>query len=109
MVAWWLRQLAPTAEALVRSHKGAKCLPTSCHKIGICKQWGGRNMRLCADNCVAGLLVGCCSWVVNQDDVCIEVCWISTICNGGPGSGPLEQKPDSQGASMEAEWATSHG
>ena len=27
----------------------------------------------------------------------------------GPGCGHLEQKPDSQGASMEAGWATSHG
>ena len=27
----------------------------------------------------------------------------------GPGCGHLEQKPDDQGASMEAGWATSHG
>ena len=40
---------------------------------------------------------------------CIEVCWRSTGCEGGPGCGQLEQKPDGQGASMEPEWATSHG
>ena len=34
-----------------------------------------------AGNCVACLLVGCCGWVVNQDGVCIEVCW-GTACNG---------------------------
>ena len=62
-----------------------------------------------ADNCVASLLVGCCDWVVNQDGVCIEVCWGSAVCEGRPGCGQLEQKPDGQGASMEAEWATSHG
>ena len=44
-------------------------------------------MRLCVDNCVAGLLVGCCSWVVNQYGVCIEVCSRSTICEGGAGCG----------------------
>ena len=66
-------------------------------------------MRLCADNCVADLLVSCCSWVVNQGGVCIEVCWRSAICEGGPVCGQLEQKSDGQGASMEAERATSHG
>ena len=66
-------------------------------------------MRLFVGNCVAGLLVGCCGWVVNQCGVCIEVCSGSAICEGGPGSGQLEQKPDGQGASMEAGWATSHG
>ena len=53
--------------------------------------------------------MGCCGWVVNQDGVCIEVCWGFAVCEGGPGCGQLEQKPDGQGASMEAEWATSHG
>ena len=41
--------------------------------------------------------------------VCIEVCWKSAICEGAPGCGQLEQKSDGQGASMEAEWATSRG
>ena len=87
----------------------SKTLPTSCHEIGVCKPRDGRDMRLCADKCVAGLLVGSCGWVVNQDGVRIEVCWRSAGCEGGPGCGQLEQKPDGQGASMEAEWATSHG
>ena len=77
--------------------------------MGVCKQWDGRDVRLCADNCVAGLLVACFGWVVNQDCVCIEVCWRSAICEGEPEFGQLEQRPDGQGASMEAEWATSHG
>ena len=63
-------------------------------------------MRLCADSCGACLLVGCCGWVVNEDGVCIEVCWRS---EGGPGCGQLEQEPDGQGASMVAGWATTHG
>ena len=108
-MAWGLRQQASTAETLVRSHHGANCLITSCHEIGLFNQRGGRDMRLCADNCVTGFLVGCCSWVVKQDGVCIEVCWRLAICKGGPGCGQLEQKPGSQGASMEAEWATFHG
>ena len=66
-------------------------------------------MRLCADNCVAGLLVGCCGWLVNKDGVCIEACWRSAGCEGGPACGQLEQKLDGHGASMEAERATSHG
>ena len=66
-------------------------------------------MRLCADKCVAGLLVGRCGWVVNQDDVCIDVCWRPAMSEGGHGCGQLGQKLDGQGASMEAEWATSHG
>ena len=41
--------------------------PTSCHEIDVCKPRDGRDMRLCADNCVAGLLVGCCGWLVNED------------------------------------------
>ena len=97
-------------------HRGPGSIPqrremflTSCHEIGVCKQRDGQDMRLCADNCVAGLLVGCCSWVVNQDGVCIEMCWRSAICERVPGCGQLEQKPDGQGASMEAEWAISHG
>ena len=82
---------------------------TSCHEIGVCRQRDGLDMRLRADDCAAGLLVGCCRWVVNQDGVCIKVCWRSAICEGGPGCGQLEWKPDGQGASMEAEWTTSHG
>ena len=66
-------------------------------------------MRLCADNCGAGLLVDCYGWVVNQDGVCVEVCWRSAQCEGGPGCGQLEQELNGQGASMEAGWATSHG
>ena len=66
-------------------------------------------MRLCADSYVAGLLVGCCCWVVKLDGVCIKACWILAIRERGPGSGQPEQEPDGQGASMEAEWATSHG
>ena len=88
--------------------KGARSLLPCCHEAGVCKEWERRDMRLCADNCVASLLVGCCGWVVNQDGVCIEFCWRSTISEGEPGCGQLEQKPDGQGASMEAEWATSH-
>ena len=64
--------------------------PTSCHEIGVCKPRDGWDMRLCADNCVAGLLVGCCGWVVNKDGVCIEVCWRSAGCEGGPACGQLE-------------------
>ena len=81
---------------------------TSCHEIDICRQRDGWDMKLCEDNCVTGLLMGCCSRVVNQDGVGIEVCSRSAICEGGPGCDQLEQKPDSQGASMEAEWAISH-
>ena len=58
---------------------------------------------------VVDLLAGCCGWVVNEDGVCIEVCWKLAVCEKGPGCGHLEQKPDGQGASMEAGWATSHG
>ena len=83
--------------------------PSSCHEIGVCKLRDGWDMRLCGDNCVAGLLVGCCGWVVNQDGVCIEVGSRSAVCEGRPGCGQLEKKPDGQEASMEAEWATSHG
>ena len=90
-------------------YAGSEMFLASCHEIGVCKPRDGRDMRLCPDNCVAGLLVGCCGWVVSQDGVCIEVCWGSAVCEGGPGCGQLEQKPDSQGASMEAEWVTSHG
>ena len=54
------------------------------------------------------LLAGCCGWVLNEDGVCIEVCW-RWLFEEGPGCGHLEQKPDGQGASMEAGWATSHG
>ena len=86
MVAWWLRHRASTAETVGRSHKGANGLLTSCQEIVVCKQ-RGRDMRLCADNCVEGLLVGCCGWVVNQDGVYIEVCWRSAICKGGSGCG----------------------
>ena len=66
-------------------------------------------MRLWAGNCGAGFLMGCCRWVVNQDGVCIEVCWRSALCKEGPGCGQLEQDPDGQGASMEAGWGTFHG
>ena len=66
-------------------------------------------MRLYADSCVAGLLVGCCGWVVKQDGVCIEACWRSAVREGGPGCGQQEQDPDGQVASMEAQWPTSHG
>ena len=61
------------------------------------------------NNYVAGLLVGRCGWVVKQDGVCMEVCWRLAICEGRLARGQLEQKPDGQGASMKAEWATSHG
>ena len=44
-------------------------------------------MRLFADSCGAHLLVGCCGWVVNEDGVCIEVCWRLALCEGGPGCG----------------------
>ena len=109
MVAWWLRQRASTTKNLAQSHHGANCLITSFHEIGLFNQRGGCDMRLCGDNCVTGLLVDSCSWVVKQDGVCIEVYWRSAICEGGPGCGKLEQKPDDQGVSMGAEWATSHG
>ena len=66
-------------------------------------------MRSWTDNCGAGFLMGCCRWVVNQDGVCIEVCWRSALCEGGPECGQLEQEPDGQGASMEAGWATLRG
>ena len=39
----------------------------------------------------------------------IKIRWITALCKGGPGSGLLEQEPDSQGALMKASWATSHG
>ena len=107
-MAWWLRQRASATETLVRSHREANCLITSYHEIGLFNQQGGRDMRLCADNCVTALLVGCCGWVVKQDGVCIGVSWRSAICKGRPGCGQLEQKPDVQGASMEPEWPTSH-
>ena len=90
-------------------YAGSEMFLASCHEIGVCKPRDGRDMRLCPDNCVAGLLVGCCGWVVNQDGVCIDVCWGSAVCEGGLVCGQLEQKTDGQGASMEAEWATSHG
>ena len=64
--------------------------PTSCHEIGVCKLRDVQDMRLCADNCVAGLLVGCCGWVVNQDGVFFEVCRRSALCEGGPGFGQLD-------------------
>ena len=57
MVAWWLRQGACTAEGGVRTPKGVRCLLPCCHEISVNKQRGGQVMRLCADNCVAGLLV----------------------------------------------------
>ena len=63
----------------------SKTVPTSYHGIGVCKPRDGRDMRLYVDNCVAGLLVGCCGWLVDQDGVCIEVCWRSAGCKGGPG------------------------
>ena len=66
-------------------------------------------MRLCADSCGARLLVGCCGWVVNEDGVCIKVCWRSALYEGGPGCEKLEQERDGQGASLVAGWATSHG
>ena len=47
--------------------------------------------------------------MVYQDGVCKKVCWRLTLCEVGPGYGQLEQEPDSQGASMETGWATSHG
>ena len=90
-------------------YAGREMFLASCHEIGVSKPRDRRDMRLCPDNCAGGLLVGCCGWVVNQDGVCIEVCWGSAVCEGGPGCGQLEQKPDGQGASMKAEWATSHG
>ena len=52
-----LRQEACTAEGRVRTPEGARCLPPCCHEISDNKQRGGRVTRLCADNCVAGLLV----------------------------------------------------
>ena len=64
-------------------------LLTGCQEIGACRQRDRWDMRLCADNCVAGLLVGCFNWVVNQDGVCIDVCWRSAICEGGPECGQL--------------------
>ena len=63
-------------------------------------------MRLCANNCGAGLLMDCCSWVVNQDGVCFEVYWTLALCEGGPGCRWLEQEPDGLRASMEAGWDT---
>ena len=57
MVAWWLRKGACTAEGGVRILVGAKCLLPFYHEISVNKQRDGRVMRLCADNCVAGLLV----------------------------------------------------
>ena len=54
-------------------------------------------MRLWADNCGAGFLVGCCCWVVNKDGVCIEVCWRLALYKGGPACGQLEQEPEGQG------------
>ena len=108
-MAWWLRKRSSTAGIQVRSHKGANFLITSCHETVLFNQRGWWDMSLCADNYVTGLLVRCCDWVVKQDGVCIEVCWRSAICEDGPGCGQLEQKPDDQGASMGAEWATSHG
>ena len=55
------------------------------------------------------MLVDCCSWVVNQDCIFIEICWRMALCKGGPECGQLEQEPDGQGAFMEAGWAISHG
>ena len=55
------------------------------------------------------LLVDSCGWVVNQDDACIEICWRLALWVEGPRCGQLEQEPDSQGASMETGWDTSHG
>ena len=39
----------------------------------------------------------------------IEIHWRTALCKEGPECGQLEQQPDSQGALMEAGWATSHG
>ena len=58
---------------------------------------------------VVDLLAGCCGWVVNEDGVCVEVCWRWLCLKRDLGVGHLEQKPDGQRASMEAGWATSHG
>ena len=91
---WWLRQRASTPKILARSQKGAICLITSCQETVVCKEGSGKDMKLCAYNCVAGLLVGWCGWVVKDDGVCIEVCWRSAICEGGSGCGQLEHKPD---------------
>ena len=33
------------------------------------------------------LLVDCFGCLVNHDGVCIEVCWWSDLCEGGPGCG----------------------
>ena len=66
-------------------------------------------MRLWADNCGAGFLVGCCGWVVNQDGVLYQDLLEITSMQRGTWCGQLEQEPDGQEASMEVGWATFYG
>ena len=45
-------------------------------------------------------------WLVGRDQVSV---WLALLGKRISVCGKLEQEPDSQGASIEAEWATSHG
>ena len=51
----------------------------------------------------------CYDCVVNQNGLCIKICWRLDLCKGGPGFGQLEQESDNQGAFLKVIWATSHG
>ena len=43
--------------------------------------------------------MGCCSWLVSYTLIRLDT---RAVFEEGPGCGHLEQKPDGQGASMEA-------
>ena len=49
-------------------------------EVGIIHLSGQRNSLKVWGLWCRFLLVDCCGWVVNQDGVCIEICWMLALC-----------------------------